>query len=151
MDLETRLADPRLDPAAQHELLSEQGCLEHLALREEHALVALPALAVGDETGGAIRDAAVEAEHLRQLRRVVVLLGRVLRHEQRVLEPAGRQQPAAEVAEEAEALGLVEPGTGEADGGLPAERAPRVLAAADVESPVDDDVELEPGAGAELE
>ena len=115
VDLETRLADPHLDPAAQQELLSEEGCLEHLALREEHALVALPALAVSDETGGAVRDAPVEAERLRLLRRVVVVLGRVLRHEQRVLEPAGREQTAAEVAEEAETLGLVEPGAGKAD------------------------------------
>ena len=81
----------------------------------------------------------------------MVLLGRVLCHEQRVLEAARGQQAAAEPAEEAEAFGLVEPRAGEAGGRGPGERAAGVLAASDVEGAVDDHVELESGARPELE
>ena len=59
--------------------------------------------------------------------------------------------PPPNAAEEAEPVGLVEPRAGEAGRRGPGERAAGVLAAADVEGAVDDDVELEAGAGAELE
>src|SRR5262249_16952421 len=68
-----------------------------------------------------------------------------------VVEAAGREEAAAEVAEEAEPVLLVEPGLRETNRRLPAECAPGVLAAPDVEGAIDDDVELEAGAGPELE
>src|SRR5205807_656398 len=77
-DREARLADPRLDPPPQHELLAEDGRLAHLALRPQHALVAVPALAVAGEPRGAARDAPVEPVRLGRPGGIVVLLGRVL-------------------------------------------------------------------------
>ena len=68
----------------------------------EDALVPLPALAVAGEPRRPVREAAVQREVLGLLRRVVVLLGRVRRHEERVVDPAGRQQAAAPVSQEAE-------------------------------------------------
>jgi len=68
-----------------------------------------------------------------------------------VVESARGQQAAAEPTEEAEAFGLVEPRPREPGRGGPGKRAAGVLAAADVEGAVDDDVELEPRAGPELE
>ena len=133
------------------EVLAEDRCLQRLAFRPEHALVALPALAVARQPGGTVGEASVERELLGLLRRVVVLGGRVLGHEQRVVDPAGGQKAAAPVAHEAEALPLVEPGAGEADAGVPRQRTAGELAAPDVEGAVDEDVEGEAGARPELE
>ena len=93
----------------------------------------------------------MQAEALGLLGRVVVVGGGVLGHEERVLHAAGRQQPAAEAAQPAQLLRLVVPGSDEPGRALPAEGAPVVLAAADIHRPIDQDVEAEPGAGAELE
>ncbi len=93
----------------------------------------------------------MQTEALGLLRRVVVLRGRVLGHEEAVLDPAGDEQPSAEGAEEAEPLGLVVPRALDADRGRPRERDAAQLAATDVEGAVDEHVEREPGAGAELE
>jgi hypothetical protein len=93
----------------------------------------------------------VEAELLGLEGRVVVLGDGVLGHEEGVLQAAGRQEAAAEAAQPTEALRLVAPGAGEAGVGLPAERQPPQLAAADVHRPVDHDVEPEAAAGAELQ
>src|SRR5581483_10248582 len=97
------------------------------------------------------RDAPVEPVPLGRARRVVVLLGRVLGHEERVVEPAGREEPAAERAQPAEPFRLAVPRSCEADVRGPRERDPTELAAADVERAVDEHVEREAGAGAELE
>ena len=135
----------------QQQLLAEDGGLQHLALGVEDALVAVPPLSVAGQARRAVRDPPVQAERLRRLRRVVVLLGRVLGHEQRVVETAGRQEAAAEVAEEAQALRLVEPRSGEAGRRQPRERPSRRARTGRCRSPVDDDVELEARAGSELE
>src|SRR5262249_27226665 len=134
---QARLADARLDRPLQQQLLAEDARLQHLALGEEDAVVRVPALAVADETRGTARDAPVQAVALRRFRRVVVLLGRVLGREERVVEAARRQEPAAERAQPAEPFRLGEPRAGEAGGRLPGERSPRMLAAPDVESAVD--------------
>ena len=151
VDTHARLADTSLDPPAQQELLAEHGGLEHLALRPQHALLAVPALAVAGQARRAVRHAPVQAEALGLLRREVVLRGRVLGHEERVVDPAGRQEPAAPGAEEAEALRLTEPRPREADARAPGKRATAVLAAPEIEGAVDEHVESEAGAGAELE
>ena len=97
---QARLADPGLDPPPQHQMLAEDRRLQRLALGPENALVALPALAVADQPRRPVREAAVERELLGLLRRVVVLGGRVLGHEQRVVDPARGEEPAAPVAHE---------------------------------------------------
>ncbi len=150
-DGQARLADARLDPPAQDEVLAEDRCLQRLAFRPEHALVALPVLAVTRQPGGAVGEAPVERELLGLLRRVVILGGRVLGHEQRVVDPAGGEKAAAPVAHEAETLPLVEPGAGEADAGVPRQRTAGEFTATDVEGAVDEDVEGEAGARPELE
>ena len=93
----------------------------------------------------------MERELLGLLRRVVVLGRRVLGHEQGVVDSAGREEPSAPVAHEADVLPLVVPGAGEADAGVPGERSSSELAPADVECAIDEDVEGEACAGAELE
>ena len=67
-DQEMRLADPRLDPAAEKQLLAEDRGLPDLALRVERTLIAFPALAVSGEACRPVGDAAVQAEGLGLLR-----------------------------------------------------------------------------------
>ena len=141
----------RLDAAAQNEVLAEDRRLRDLAFRPEGAFVAVPAGAVAGEGRRQVRDAAVQSEALGLLGRVVVVRGGVLGHEERVLHAAGGQQPAAEAAQPAQVFRLVVPGSDEPGRALPAEGAPVVLAATDVHGAVDQDVEAEPGAGAELQ
>ena len=132
-------------------MLTEDGRLQRLSLGPERARVSVPALAVPREAGGPVRYATMEAEGLRLLGRVVVLRRRVLCHEQSVIDAAGRQQPATEGAEEAEAFGLVVPGPFHPDRRRPRESDSAQLASADVERTVDENVEGEAGARAELE
>src|SRR5262249_60323621 len=113
-------------PPAEEKRLAEAGSLQHFALRVEDALVAVPLLPVADEPCGSVRNAAVQAERLGRLWRVVVLLSSVLGHEQGVVESAGGEKTAAEVAEGANALGPVEPRARQPRCGVPRERPPAV-------------------------
>src|SRR5215213_11727701 len=76
----------------------------------------------------------------------MVLLGRVLGREERVLESAGREQASAEAAEKSQPLRFVEPWPSETGTRQPAQRAPVKLAATYVECTVHDDVEGESAA-----
>jgi hypothetical protein len=86
----TGLADPRLDATAEHELLAEDRRLEHLALRPQHALVAIPPFAIPGQPGRQATDAAVQAVPDRRADvRLVEVLRRVLVRDQGVVQPAG--------------------------------------------------------------
>src|SRR3712207_336810 len=93
----------------------------------------------------------MQSEALGLLGRIVVMLGSVLRHEERVLQAAGRQQSTAEATQPTQLLRLVVPRPTEPGRALPAQGAPVVFATTDIHRPIDQDVEAEPGAGAELQ
>lgn len=155
VDGEAGLADARLDAPAQRQVLAEHRGLEHLALRPQQALVAVPPLAVADQPGGQAADAPLQP--VRDVRdgrlnvQLVEVLGGVLLRHQRVVKPAGHDHAAAPRPEPAPAIRLVVPGTDHPGGGQPARRLAGQLARADVEAAVDQHVEREPGAGPELE
>ena len=93
----------------------------------------------------------MQSEGFGSLRRVVVLLGGVLGHEERVFQAAGGEQAAAPGTEEAQSLRLIKPGPRGADAREPCKGPATHLAAPDIESPVYNDVESEARTGAELE
>ena len=112
-DRQARLAERNLDPASEHQVLSEDRGLADLALGEEDAVVAVPALPVAEEPSRRSGDPSVEPVALGRLRRVVELSGRVLGRAEGVVEPARRQKAGAEPAQKAEALRLGKPRAGE--------------------------------------
>src|SRR5215211_6764524 len=93
----------------------------------------------------------MKSEALGLLGRIVVVLGRVFGHEERMLHTAGRQQSTAEAAQPAQLLRLVVPRPDEPGRTLPADGTTIVLAATDIHRAIDQDVEAESGASAELE
>ncbi len=152
VDREPALADARLDPPAQDQVLAEDRRLEDLALGPQDAVVALPTLAVADQAGRQAADPAVEGERLGLAQvGLVEVGGAVLAAQQRVVQAAGHDHPATPRPEPAQRIVLVVPRPDRARVGDPGHRPAGHLAAADVERPVDDDVEAEPATGPELE
>ena len=149
-DIGHRVGDPQrhaaevgLDPPAQQQLLAEQRRLHHLALGPQHAVVAVPCGAVACQPGGQAGVPAVQPVGLSDPVRVVEH-GRVVgAAEQRVVQAAGGHQAAGEPAEPADPVWLVVPGPGHPDRRGPGQRLPAQPRAADVEPPVDQDLELE--------
>ena len=86
-------------------------------------------------------------------RRVVVLLRADLAAEQRVIQPGRDHQPghAAQPGQPVLVVVLVQPGMAEPGGGPPADGQVIELGQADVHGPVNQHVEAQPPAGAELQ
>ena len=135
---EARRAEPRREPPLEPQVLAEEPPLPRLALDLQHVVVAAPLLAHAQVLGGEVRRPAVEA--------VALALG-VGRAE--VVEAAGRDEPAAERPEPADAAGLVERGRAER-GVKPREGPPGVLGRAEVEPAVQEHLEAEAGARVDL-
>ncbi len=92
-DSQPRLAETCLDRAPEQQLLAEDAAWQRLALGPEHALVAVPALAVAGQARGRFETRGRGAEALGLLRRIVVLLRGVFGHEQRVVDAARGEEP----------------------------------------------------------
>ena len=152
VDGEPALADPRLDAATERQVLAEDRRLKHLALGPQDAVVPIPSLAIPGEPSGQPADPSMEPERLRRADVwLVIVLGRVLARPEGVVETAGHDHAAAPCPEPAPRVVLVEPRADRARVGDPRQRRPAHLATSHVERAIDDDVEGEAGAGAELE
>jgi hypothetical protein len=143
-----------LNPPAKPQMFAEDGCLADFALRPQRAGVRrAPLLAIPDESGREVGDAAVQSIPGRLAKRVVVLRGVDLGGEQRVVEP-GRHHQTREGAQPGQSIlvaKLVQARMTETGRRPPAERAPGVLGRTDVHCPIHQHVEPQSGAGAKLE
>ena len=146
-------ADLRFDAADEMQVLAEHRRLLHHAFGPEHAVVAVPALAVAGEPRRDGADAAVDRMADGLAWAVDIVVGRLVVHEQDVVEPAGDEQAGegAQPGEAALALIFVQARMAEAGRRMPADRHAAVLAVGDVERAVDQHREAQAGAGAELQ
>jgi len=136
------LADPGFDPPPELHGLAEHGRLANDAFRPQHALVALPPLAITGQAGGHEPEPAMEPLPLGWLDELVEV-GRVVQPaEERVVESAGDEHAAAPAAEPAHAHRLHVPGTHHTGRREPCKRAAVELAPPHVHRAVDQHVEL---------
>src|SRR5262249_40588864 len=74
------------------QILAEHGRLLHHALAPQGALIAVPGLAIAEELAGDRRDAPMDRALHALAVHIMVMLGRVLMHEQDMVEAAGQDQ-----------------------------------------------------------
>ena len=134
---------------------SSPNTVAWLTTPSDHSMQSSPSqrLAIAGEPRRDRADAAVDRMADGLPRPVDIVLGRLVVHEQDVVEAAGDQQAGegAQPGEPALAFILVQARMPEAGRRMPADRHAAILAVGDVQRPVDQHGEAQAGAGAEFE
>src|SRR5437867_31245 len=146
-------AEIGLDTAAKAQVFAEDCRLAHLALGPQSAGVwRAPLFSVADQSRGDVGDPAMEPIPDRLAKRIVVLTRVDLGSEQGVVEAGGydqtreRSQPTKTIL----VAILVQTRMPQAGRGPPAKGAPGVFGWPDIHRPIDQHVERQTAAGAEL-
>ena len=141
VQLDRRAAEADADLALQRQRLAEDHGLPDVATAE-HAL-ALPVDAVAEQAAGRDGEPAVQREAVARATGIAEVRGVVVGRPERVLEAAGREQPAEERPERLPASRQREAGRSQAGGRDPGHGHAADGRLREVEGAVDDDLELD--------
>ena len=146
-------ADIRLDAADEMQILAEHRRLLHDAFAPQHAVVAVPGLAIAGQSRRNGADAAVDRMADGLPWAVDIMVGRLVVHEQDMVEAAGHHQPGKgpQPGKPPSPSYSCRPGWRKPAGECQPIAWPLIIAVGDVERPVDQHREAQAGAGAEFE